>query len=120
MASQATVEVVTATATEAVHVEAAPIPATTTSTQVPADEFHPVPVVPSPWECKGEFFWLFGIASSSAPYPGRAEFGTLEADSPVSDPEKTGKFKGGPTHIMIVRYTSTPAGKCYATVIECH
>ena len=101
-------EVVTATALEAPHDETAPAARTTPGT---SEDSHPFAVAPAPWDCKGEFFWLFGLTSSSAPYPGRAEFGTLEAESSVSDPEKTGKFKGGLMHIMIVRYTSTPVGE---------
>ena len=71
---------------------------------------HSFPVAPAPWKCKGEFFWFLGFASSSTPYPPRDAFNDLEADSSCSDPKVTGEYRGGLTHIMVVRYKETPVG----------
>ena len=72
---------------------------------------HPFLESPAPWPCKGECFFLYGYASSSAPYPGRASFGDLEAESPFSNPALTGDYKGGLTQVAILRYTETPVGE---------
>ncbi|KAJ3530063.1 hypothetical protein NM688_g7764 [Phlebia brevispora] len=71
---------------------------------------EPFLVAPSPWECKGEFFWLFGYASSSMPYPTGAAFGDLERDSAYAQAKETGEYKGGIMNVMIVRYKDTNAG----------
>ncbi|KAJ3538184.1 hypothetical protein NM688_g6555 [Phlebia brevispora] len=71
---------------------------------------EPFLVAPSPWECKGEFFWLFNYASSSMPYPTGAAFGDLERDSAYAQAKETGEYKGGIMHVMIVRYKDSNGG----------
>ena len=72
---------------------------------------HSFPEAPGPWPCKGECFMLYGYASGSTPYPSRAAFGDLEAESSFADPKATGEYRGGLTQIFIVRYTETPVGE---------
>ncbi|KAI9759298.1 MAG: hypothetical protein M4579_002427 [Chaenotheca gracillima] len=63
---------------------------------------------PAPWTCKCSMYWM--MFSISGPLPENA-YAPLEAETAaVSDPEKSGQFRGGLGSMQIVRYSSTPAG----------
>lgn len=69
----------------------------------------PFPEAPAPWKCKGESFWFFGYAKGTD-YPGLSFFNPLEGASTFAAENVTGKFKGGLTSILVVRYTESPVG----------
>ena len=69
----------------------------------------PFPEAAAPWKCKGEAFWFFGY-DKGAEYPPPSYFSPLERTSTFGDPEVTGKFKGGLSSLMVVRYAESPVG----------
>lgn len=74
-----------------------------------ANDEVPFPEANAPWKCKGESFWFFGYAKGTD-YPGLSFFNPLEGASTFADESVTGKFKGGLTSILVVRYTESPVG----------
>ncbi|KAE8340475.1 hypothetical protein BDV24DRAFT_133946 [Aspergillus arachidicola] len=66
---------------------------------------------PSPWkDIRAQVFFSFARANRAKGLP-QGSYGDLEASAPFSDPEKTGKFEGGFSLCMIVRYLESPVGR---------
>ncbi|KAK6814561.1 hypothetical protein RU639_009392 [Aspergillus parasiticus] len=65
---------------------------------------------PSPWKnIRAQVFFSFARANRANGLP-QGSYGDLEASAPFSDPEKSGKFEGGFSLCMIVRYLESPVG----------
>lgn len=67
----------------------------------------PFPIVPAPWECNFDTYWLF--YHHRGPLPEHA-YAPLEASSSDFSGPNTGQFKGGWANIQISRYHETPVG----------
>ena len=65
---------------------------------------------PSPWKnIRAQVLFSFARANHANGLP-QGSYSDLEASAPFSDPEKSGKFEGGFSLIMIVRYLESPVG----------
>jgi len=72
-------------------------------------EAHPEPLVPAPWKCKVETYWLLFWLPKKLP---DGIYDPLQASyAPFSDPKQVGEFTGGPGMIQIVRYLESPVGE---------
>jgi hypothetical protein len=71
----------------------------------------PVQIRPAPWNAKAEMYWL-ALYLKAGVDTDEGVYAPLEASSPIfSDPEISGKHRGGLGLIMIVRYLETPCGE---------
>ncbi|KAE8365067.1 hypothetical protein BDV27DRAFT_127494 [Aspergillus caelatus] len=77
------------------------------TSDLPEPTFNPAP---SPWhDIRAQVFFSFARANWADGLP-QGSYGDLEASAPFSDPEKSGKFEGGFSLCMIVRYLESPVG----------
>ncbi|KLO17694.1 hypothetical protein SCHPADRAFT_157044 [Schizopora paradoxa] len=69
----------------------------------------PYPLVPAPWHCKGEIYWIF-LNPSKSLEPGA--YAPLEAEAPPVATDEVGSptGKGVGACVMVMRYSDTPAG----------
>jgi hypothetical protein len=67
----------------------------------------PFPIVPGPWECRSDSYWL--LYHHSGPLPEYA-YAPLEASSADFSGPNSGQFKGGWATIQINHYLETPVG----------
>jgi len=76
-----------------------------TSSPPPANVLQ---VVPPPWTCKFDTYWM--LFNHSSTLPDHAYSPLEQSSPPFSDPTLAGEFKGGSGMIQICRYKESPVG----------